>query len=311
MGRLLKIRYLQFKRELQMTGFLLFILIPVAAYGIYYLYDSLLNEDHAKLILALTILSCLSIQMNRKDLAFVKKQITAPLRELFLEYLVLTLPISLLLLVTGHIYLFVILIACLLLIPGISTFKRIQYQFINIAKWIPARQFEWLSGYRQFSFVFLFLYFLALAFSWFRYAPLICLWILTSLIVSSYASCESLQILREYEKDIHKFLWNKWFQLVKWISLVYAPVLIIQLLWNQEIWYVPLVFMVIQYFLIALAVFYKYANYWPNQQTSTNNFLISFCILGGLIPFIAPVPIVLTPVYFFKAKQRLKHFIYD
>jgi hypothetical protein len=198
-----------------------------------------------------------------------------------------------------------------LIIPFLKYSLKEKTLFRNISRVIPAAQFELVSGFRK-SFLFLLpILILAISLSWFQIVPLFLLWFLTIAIASFYNEGESLHVLKAEYSTPKTFLKRKTTKLLLWILIIYSPIVIVNIIFNFKQVHIILIFLVMQLILITFSIFLKYAYYKPNQKFIGNNIILSIVTIGSIIPYLAPIPLIMTIYYYRKAKKNLNNFLYD
>ena len=311
MTTLLNIRFLQIKRELKDVGLRSFVILGILFFLVFFSYTIFQKTQDALLLISFLFMSCLSLQSYRKDKSFVYNHISNPHFEIFIEYLMLTLPFCLLSLFTRNWFCFPILILSLYVLPFLKCTLKQKTYFKNISLIIPAQNFELISGFRK-SFLFLIpLYVFAIGSCWFRIFPLFILWFISISIVSFYGECESLPILKEGNFSSKKFLKRKFYSHSKCILILYAPIVIIHSIFNFDLWLVNLLFIPIQLSLLCFAICLKYSSYQPNRNLLASNIVLSLVSLASIFPYFLPIPIIMAFYYYRKAKINLDNFLHD
>ena len=120
MNKLLKIRILQFNRELKGAGFGWLFLIGIVALMMKCAYVVLIDNKLAALVPCTLLLICTYIQINRSDKNFVYKHIEQPFLAIYAEYALLIAPFIAMALLTKNWYLIFITYLLLLFIPLIK-----------------------------------------------------------------------------------------------------------------------------------------------------------------------------------------------
>jgi len=311
MTTLLKIRWIQIKRELDSSGPSILVIFGIILFLIYASYETFKNTPDAFYLTAFLFVTCLSVHFYRKDKEFVYNHLDGKHLEMYSEYLALTFPFSVTSMFTSNWFCYPVLLVSLYTIPFLKyTFKRKAY-FRNISSVIPASDFEMISGFRK-SFLYLIpLYGLAIGFCWVRIFPLVVLWFITVIIVSFYRECEPLHILKEGSFLPKQFLYRKLFQGSKWLLLLYIPVLILNTVFNPDCWLINLLFIPTQLSLLWFSVCLKYSNYQPNRNSIANNTVLSLVSLGAVVPYLLPVPLLMTFIFYIKAKNNLDFYLHD
>jgi hypothetical protein len=229
----------------------------------------------------------------------------------FFEYALFTLPFSITSLFTNVWYLYPIFLFLLFCLPYISYSLKKLTHLKKLSRLIPAYNFEWISGVRK-TFIFLFpLYVFAICLSWFRILPLFLCWLITVNIISFYTECEPFHMLKEGGQNSKQFLRKKLVQHSKHLLMILLPIAIINFTFNPEYFLLIPLFLLMQLVLLWFAICMKYGTYRPLQNSSVNNLMASLVILGSIIPFLLPIPLLMTIYYYSKAKTNLITYLDD
>lgn len=308
---LLYIRSRQLKREVESLGMYLIIFIVIAAVLSLVTFFQYKNNQQAWYVVAILSVACLGIQYARKDKQFIYKQLDKPHLQIFLEYLILTLPFSITSLFTKNWFCFPVLVPVLISIPYLKFQLKHKTVFKHLSALIPASNYEWISGIRKQFIPFIGLYLVALAFSWVRILPLFLLWLLTIIISSFYLENEPVHILREGNKTARKFLLDKIKINIKYMFILYSLPVIINAVFVREFLTVTLLFIPVQIALVCFAVNLKYSTYKPQTNLLGNNVAFSIVAMISAMPYFLPIPVILAFVYFYKAENNLKMYLHD
>ena len=308
---LLYIRYRQLLRNIKGLGLYIPLIFGTTIYLSYVSYRIYSMDIYSIYLLALLLFLCFSIQLNRKDKFFLFLHVTHFRREVFLEYVLLTLPFSITALFTNVWYLYPIYLFLLFCLPYISYSLKKQTHLKNLSQLIPAYNFEWISGIRKSYAILFLLYIAALSLSWFRILPLILCWLITVIITSFYSECEPINMLKEGGQNSNHFLRKKLVQHSKLLLLIFLPITIINFAFNPEYYLLIPLFLLMQLVLLWFAICIKYSMYRPLRNSSANNILLSFVTLGSVLPFLLPIPLLMTLFYYHKAKSNLIYYLND
>jgi hypothetical protein len=308
---LLYIRSKQLKREVEGLGLYLVIFLAIAIILSFVTYFHYKNNQQAWYVVVILSIICFAIQYARKDKQFIYKQLDKPRFQLFLEYLILTLPFSITSLFTKNWFCFPALVPVLICITFFKFPFKHKAVFKNLSLLIPASNFEWISGIRKHYISFISICLLALAFSWVRILPLGLLWFLTIIISSFYLENEPVHILREGNKTARKFLLDKLKINIKYILILYPLPLIINAIFVREFLILTLLFIPAQVALVCFAVNLKYCTYKPQTNQLGNNVAFSIVAILAAMPYFLPIPVILAIVYFYKAENNLKTYLHD
>jgi hypothetical protein len=309
---LLKIRYLQIIRALKEGG-LGSLLLPVFIVGLSFASFKVFHDlRNASIFTIFLFVTCVYMQLKRTDKIFAQLHITNFRFQMYVEYVLLTLPFSFTALFTPHFYFFPILLLLLLVVPYIN-FNTVQKTlFKNISYIFPSHDsIEWISGIRS-SYLSIFtLYILAVATCWLRFFPLLLLWFITTSILNFYNENEDLSILKSYEHRARNFLQHKIKKHCLYIFYFYAPILTLNALFNTDFIDINITFIMVQFALITFAITNKYASYVPAQKNIGSNIMVAIVSIGSIMPYLLPLPIVFAIVYYYKAIQNLKNYFHD
>ena len=308
---LLYIRSKQLQKELKGLGFYLVILAALACYLIVISFKQFEKIRNGYYLVAAMALLCVGLQAYRKDKLFVYKHVEKPHLQIFSEYVALTLPFAITAVFTKQWFCLPILLIILFCIPFVRFTFRQRTIFKNLSSVIHVSNFEWLSGFRKQYIAFISLYILAAVFCWFRILPLFLLWLLTVLVISFYSQCESIMILRATGKSPGKFLAGKLKIGFGSMIVLYVPLLIINTVFNSEFFLINIMFLLIQMSLLCFAICLKYSSYRPDKTQTENQILLTVVSLFAVLPYLLPVPAILSAIYFYKADNNLKNYLND
>ncbi len=308
---LLYIRLKQLQREIRGLGLYTPILAVLAFYLIFISFRQFETGPHPYYVVCLLAFICIALQVYRKDKNFIYKHIDKPRLQIFSEYAALTLPFAATAIFTRSWMYYFFLLAILAIIPNFKFSPGKKTFFKNLSGIIPATNFEWISGVRKNFIVIAGSYLVAVAFCWFRILPLFSLWFLTVTIISFYGQCESLQVLRESSRPAVEFLIKKLIGHSACILILYTPLLIINTIFNPEFLLINFLFIPVQISLLCFAICLKYSSYSPNKTLTGNNILLMTIAIFSSLPYLLPVPLILSFVYFYKARNHLNLYLND
>ena len=309
---LLKVRLIQLRRLVSGLGifYTLFFLVLLA--GLLLVINRQFQEPTGALLVIAAIAGLVfTMHRNRSDSAFILKHFPSPQRQLFTEYLVFTLPVALPAFLSPNWYFIFLLWAALGLIARLKTDIKQRTRWPEIARVIGVQNFEWISGIRQ-AFPFLaVLLALALATSWLKVVPLVFLWLFTVTVASFYQQCEPLSMLLAQGRTSKKLLLTKLTAHGRLLLIFSGPVLLINAVFNPELAWVNGVFLLLQLALLSFAILLKYSTYSPKANLRANSLLLSIASVGILIPFMLPLPLVMSLRNYGKAVRNLNRFLHD
>ncbi|MEO5572148.1 MAG: hypothetical protein ABIT08_15050 [Bacteroidia bacterium] len=309
---LIKIRLLQFNRQLLSIGIIYSILIFLSVLlALYFSYNGFIKVNNAYKVTGLISGVVFFIHLSRKDLQFVHRHIEYPIQNIFAEYVLFTLPFTSLCLVTKQWYYFPVLLFEFYCTAYIHIKRIPKTYFPGLSKIIRSNNFEWLSGIRKNSIFFLAIYFLGLASSWMEIVPLVFLLILTAVVSSFYYECEPLQILFATAKNAKDLLKAKIKNHSLRLLILFAPVIIINSIFHPNMILINILFVFFQILFLLFAILLKYAAYSPNNNVKQNSILFFFAFLGSVIPYLLPLSLIMNIRNYKKAVANLNQYFYD
>lgn len=301
--QLLKIRYLQARRDLGLWVVLIAVAIGLLAYG----FTEPGSKNNSVLTAALVLLFFLYHQ-NRRDLNFIETYFGNSPLHVSLGYSLSALPVSIALLLHS---LWPYALVLHLALMGVAFYKPATVRIpklLFLTRLIPPQQFEWKSGLRQNFVVLLPLLVVALALSPVKLFALVAVFIINLVIAGFYTQHEPLALLNPQNMAIRVFLRKKatfnagllsaFNLLVLTINSAFQP----EMLWFNFFYFFALVL------LAVFAVYVKYATYQPNESLafSADMLVISTAVL---LPYLLPLGIYVFVNARRKAYHNLNHYL--
>jgi hypothetical protein len=311
-GVLLRIRWWQIRKELQGIGILYaFVVLIFIALLSAWCFQQFTSPLSAILVTILLAAAVCSIHLGRKDLDFVYAHIEQPQRNIYVEYLVGTAPFAVPVLFTSNAYLFLLLQPGLWLAAGLRVRVKPRALLPFIIRYIPYREFEWRAGFRGGTVLILLLWLMALALCTFIVAPLVCLWFLTLIVASFYQQCESIQMLWAQEANASALLRGKIVRHGILLSLISVPPLVLNIIFQPQMIWINSGFLIAQWILLVFAITLKYATYRPCADLRGNSLLLGLAAVCMAIPFLLPVPVLMSIKNTRRALRNLNSYDYD
>ncbi len=299
--QLLKLRYLQIKRDLG------YWVIPIFLLLFFISSEASQNSSLHAVGLSVVYLSLLyAYHSNRKDLSFVKHYLEHPLRDICINYNLLTLSLSIGLITSHHFLISLCLHLCVTLLVFIDLKSR-GPSLLFISKYIPASQFEWISGLRNNFFLVLILFLLAVFLSPVKFFAAVALFLMNGTFLSFYSYFEPLTMLNPCNKEAEDFLKQKIHFLIKVLLWTNIPLLLINSVFHPDILWFNTCFLFGFMLLASFSVYIKYAGYAPNQQL-TFHIDYLFFYAAALIPFLLPLAFFLNHSHKKRATQNLQNY---
>lgn len=309
---LLYIRYLQAIRALKEGG-LGSLLLPFLIAGLSFAsHIAYKDMRYGGLLILALLLICMSLHISRKDKTFAQLHLTNWHLQMYVEYVIITLPFTFTALFTKHFFYFPASLALLWLIPYLHYTPAQKTIFKGISSVFPsAHSIEWISGFRTSFLSIIPIYMLAVATCWMRFLPLLLLWVITTAILNFYNNYEALHILKAQHTNARDFLHQKIKKHCFYIACFYSPILILNTVFNTDFTDINVLFLLVQFALIIFAITAKYSSYVPAQQNMVSNSIVSFVSIGSIVPYLLPLPVIFAMVYYKKALQNLNNYFHD
>jgi hypothetical protein len=171
--------------------------------------------------------------------------------------------------------------------------------------WLPAEAFEWRSGVRRLGPVLAAGYGAGLVFSGHPASVPVALFGLSLATAGFYFDCESRDVLQLFALRHPRFLAGKLRNqyLLCWGGCL--PLVVLHAFRHPGTLYLLGYAVLISSVAQALAVVLKYARYAPGRNLNHNAYLLALVLPGLALPHVAAVPLVLTVVYYRKARATL------
>ena len=301
-----KIRFLQIYRSIGDIGLFRAIILLIALFPllILFLYNYLPTHNYNHVITGLWLLIIYFIHRNRKDYNFIFKISNKPFLAYLSEYLLFSIPFMVMLAITAqyfHICITSIVLFGISLIVPSSKVKRV-YSFL--IQYLPDRLFEWQSGFRKNLIPIILFYTVGLLGVYKIWFSAISVFLLIMLICSFYSECEP----RKSELNASKFIKNKLYKHVKYLTLFILPIFVLSFI-HYEYWlYIILCFLVVINLQIG-AILLKYAYYNPNIISGAHQMIGSIMLLLSVILPISIIFLFLNILLYYKSVRNLNNYL--
>jgi hypothetical protein len=292
--QILKIRFYQFKRNLGILFFPMLALTSAISFLAF-------NHPRKYGYYAVAIISYLfySIHKNRSDLSFVYKHFNRPKEQVILEYQLFLLPFSIPVLFTSYWFCFFILHVIVFLVPLFEVRPGFQFKFLFLSEYLK-NDYVFIAGIRKNFFVLLVFSLIALVLSPLKLFPLVALFLCNMTLFSFYDVNESVQMIQASAKTPARFLSEKTGSAVSKLVLLNLPVLIINALFNNDLFLFNMYFLVYNLLMLGTVVALKYAAYQYKKAGNTNQVKLIIMILGLFNPYLFP----LTIIFYFQSRAE-------
>lgn len=307
-----EIRLQQVKRELAALGVIYAIAISFVAIILSKIALVSLSTFNSQLIFCMIWSAVVStIHISRRDLLFLQRTQNSSFSFLFADYILLSLlPILLMLFCQAYLAAGII-IAVAFIMCFIPPVRKLSNKQSSEIKFVPYYLPEWKSGIRKINqSIFYGLILLAIAASPLPFFSLFLCWIFTAIIAGFYQQFEPRDQLRFQHRTARIYLHDKIRLAVKSFLLILLPILILYTLFHPDQWVISLVALILFLILIVFSIVAKYSYYAPGATAGPHQIYFTLGILSLFIPFLVPIPLVLTITRYRKAIKRLSPYFY-
>lgn len=303
MTQLLKIRYFQLKRDL---GFLFFVIVALASCV------SFLVFNHQKQIglyaAGIAVYLFYNFHKNRRDIAFIAKHFERAKSQMLSEYQLFLLPVSISCLFTNYWYCFFVLHLFVLVIPFLNIKSKYSFKFSFITR-LFKDDFIFISGVRRNLISLIILFLLALTLSPLKLFPLVALFLFNNVIFSFYEANESVQMLQASQHTPKQLMASLLNSGVKKMVLVNFPILLINSIFNPDLWMFNMYFFAYNVLILATVIALKYESYQYKNSVSNHQIKLIVMILGLFIPYLFPLAIIFYVQSRAGAIKNLSHYL--
>jgi hypothetical protein len=326
---LLLLRIKQLFRLFNGIDFLrLLFLLGILALVSFMLYSWSSNTAYIKIWIPVHTLIFAIIHAGRKDKDFIRMISSHSNLIFFGEYLVLSLPVLIAFCFHAN-WLGLSVIPLLLLISSLHftltfSLSGIGKPFIKpSASQISAsallkigtgnpRLFEWNSGIRSPNILFIaFVYLIVVCFSFTGYVAHIGIIVLSILISTFYFQGEPRIFIESFSNSARRFIRDKLVLNFKYLLIMYVPIIVVSLIFQTEMWYLLLLALLIGFVVQLLAILIKYSLFRENADLERNSLILIISVIGVLLPFIWPLPVIIGIRSYRKAIKNLNPYFND
>jgi len=278
---------------------------------LFYLFLQTSTYPNSFYVTGVTLLIALLVQTKRQDKVFLQASFYHYRLVCYAEYLLITLPVTVLMVYHAQWISVLILLPVLYCITCLDFKPKQRTLNTRIQQWIPSACFEWKGGIRKTLLILLPLWIAGLCTPFTLWTVPIVLFIIGIIPFSFYEQGEPYQMITAFEMGTKRFLFHKISMLILLYSVLAIPLMVAFLAFHYEHWYIP----VAEYFIFLSLYIYlittKYAFYEPNIKSPAAQTFQAIGALGGLIPVFLPVVWLLTIRFYFRSKETLNLYLND
>lgn len=257
------------------------------------------------------LLLVLFIHINRRDKLFLRTNFDHYHIVFVCEYIALSLPVAIFLVISHQWIPLLILIPALFFILFLNVSPGQRKTNTLLQKVIPSSCFEWKGGTRQIFFILVPLWAIGLFGSFYIGCVPVVLLLIGIIPFSFYERGEPYQMIVAFETGPVRFLLNKIKMVIGLFTALSLPLITAFIIFHYEWWYIPvieyLIFITIHIFMVLT----KYAFYEPNEKSAAAQTFTAIGALSGVIPLFLPVVWLLSIRFFFRSRKNLNFYLND
>jgi hypothetical protein len=155
----------------------------------------------------------------------------------------------------------------------------------------------------------IFFFLLALALSPLKLFPLVALFLFNNVMFSFYEANESVQMLQASQKTPKQLMASLLNSGVKKMVLVNFPILLINSIFNPDLWMFNMYFFAYNVLILASVIALKYESYQFKTPSSNHQIKLIVMILGLFIPYLFPLAIIFYAQSRAGAIKNLSHYL--
>lgn len=180
--------------------------------------------------------------------------------------------------------------------------------FISAGDFLPYENFEWRTGLRQYGLAVVVLLLIGIGLSFFvATVPLVIIFLTLNTSVF-YLSGESKELLVVLSDSPRALIWRKVKLHFATFYIMLSPMVLLFLFFHLDYWYVLVAALFISAVVNINAIIFKYAFYVPGARFDNSTVLQAVSLVSFLVPFLAPLPIILSFINYRKAISRLSEY---
>ncbi|MFZ4520893.1 MAG: hypothetical protein ACOYNC_04275 [Bacteroidales bacterium] len=311
-GQLIRLRFLQLYRGSGSLGLfrvilVVFIFVPLVAL---FLVQRIKEHPWQFAVPAVALYILWMVHNTRKDYHFLTAIGLQPQKIYLAEYVVFTLPLTVLLLWAG-LYIHALAFCAILFFItfAIPSKAQISKRPISIGI-IPAGMFEWQGGIRKNLVVIIVFYIAGLAGFYQVWIPALSLLFLTLVFISFYSEYEPLNTLAASGYGSRQFIQTKLLRHTGSFTLLLLPLLLSALAYGEFHWEITGYFLA-SVNMVVFSILLKYYQYRPGAYSGAHQLLTMLVCLISIILPVALILIFCNLFLFFGADGNLKKYLND
>lgn len=290
----------------------LILLLAMLTAGMAVLWNIGRDNDGARWAVWVSLAGIMTLHQSRSDRPFADRHLEKPMEWFLTEYLVLLTPVWLILIMRGHLFQLLWLLALVPLTkmkPWRQSHRKARLN--PILSLLPDDALEWKAGLRRFFYLIAAVNMAGLAVSFYPAALPVAQLLTGWMLMAFYEKNESLPLLRSFELPPAAFIQHKLALHARIYSLISLPAMLIFMLLHPQYWLVTPMLMFAMLLLHSYAIVVKYTFYDPGQDSQAGRFFQSLGSVAVLLPLLFPLVIILGIRFYFKSLNNLKPLLDD
>jgi hypothetical protein len=293
--------------------FRLAFLLILCSFAVVMIYVASEKEQNSYFIAAGWALITIFIHTKRKDIIFLNINMLLFPCICFVEYSLISIPLIICLSLNEQ-WISVLLI--LLSAAGISFIdikRKRGKRTLNtrLQQYIPSDMYEWKAGIRKYFFPIIIAWMIGFFTVLFVASVPTVIFIIGLILIEFYETNESWQILISHEAKAIRLLYNKILHHLIVFVIIVFPLVIAFVIFHPDIWFLPVIELIIFLSIHIYCIVLKYAFYIPNTYSGRSKVFLMVGIPIGLIPVTTPMLWIFSIYFFQKARINLNFYLND
>ncbi|MCE3229068.1 MAG: hypothetical protein K0S32_3619 [Bacteroidetes bacterium] len=255
----------------------------------------------------------LNFHLKRSDFNFVHTHFTSPksrFAEEYLFYFLLFVPI--LILTKQWLSIVIVPVLCIIvsLLPRLRMSSK-QRLFNLHKKIIPSAHYEWLSGLRRFTWLFIVFFLLSVFLSFLPTLSLVLCWFLSIVVMLFYFPYEPSLLISQQEMSANRFLYNKTIIALKYSFSLFVVPIGLYIIFNPQDYEKAILVFVICLINPQATIIRKYQQYQPHAQFGGNGIMLLFLQMVLFNPVVLLLLVLFVSLGYSYAVNNLKTYCHD
>ncbi|MDR2810089.1 MAG: hypothetical protein LBB84_05965 [Tannerellaceae bacterium] len=244
---------------------------------------------------------------RRKDKMFITSLYQNVHMLYLMEYTVVSIPLFILIAISGNLKLIPIAACCLIAVAYIPPFSHISFPKLHYDKVFP-NSYEWISGSRTSAVYLIIFYILSVSVLFKTFMAFFVYLFILFQCTNFYKEGESVSLLCLPEKRATAYIKEKVTMAIRNFHRLSSLFYLLFIFFYPSMWWILVALSASATTVFIFCICWKYAHYIPNEKNAGNEIALSLGILGAVTPFF-PLIFVLSIHYFLLARKNLKIYL--